>query len=77
MSRDGVSGVSRACLGRVSGVSRRVSGWCLGVSWRDSGWCLGKKKHDLHLSYTTKRTTAQGTIKSGLPLMESPLPKNK
>ena len=73
MSRDGVSGVSRACLGRVSAclgmVSRGVLAW-LGVVSRE-------KKHDLHLSYTTKRTTAQGTIKSGLPLMESPLPKNK
>ena len=64
MSRDGVSGVSRACLGRVSAclgmVSRGVLAW-LGVVSRE-------KKHDLHLSYTTKRTKAQGTIKSGLPL---------
>ena len=69
MSRDGVSGVSRACLG----VSRDGVSGCLGVT---RGGVSGKK-HDLHLSYTTKRTTAQGTIKSGLPLMESPLPKNK
>jgi hypothetical protein len=67
MSRDGVSGVSRACLGRVSAclgmVSRGVLAW-LGVVSRE-------KKHDLHLSYTTKRTKAQGTIKSGLPLKKN------
>jgi hypothetical protein len=59
--------VSRACLGRVSAclgmVSRGVLAW-LGVVSRE-------KKHDLHLSYTTKRTKAQGTIKSGLPLKKN------
>ena len=68
------SHVSGWCLGRVSGVSRA----CLGVSRDGVSGCLGVtrggvsgKKHDLHLSYTTNRTKAQGTIKSGLPLKKN------
>ena len=61
MSRDGVSGVSRACLGRVSAclgmVSRDGVSGCLGVT---RGGVSGKK--NMIFTYHTQQ--------NGLPLRE-------